>query len=120
MTMTLDTAAPGRVEILDLIAQRRQAADPGDDFTGTLVTTVIDGERLSDMEILAVITALVTAGADTAVDLHTLADAGERADERSGPEDDGGGQHQPLLAPQVRRFGDERDGGAANQVHDGD
>jgi cytochrome P450 len=66
-------AQPGLEYLLGLIAERRRAADPGDDFIGTLVTTVIDGERLSDMEILSVITALVTAGADTAVDLHTLA-----------------------------------------------
>jgi cytochrome P450 len=33
----------------------------------------IDGERLSDLEILTVIVALVVAGAETAVDLHTQA-----------------------------------------------
>jgi cytochrome P450 len=69
----INDALPGLRYLLDLIAQRRRAADPGDDFIGTLVTTVIDGESLSDLEILSVVTALVTAGADTAVDLHTLA-----------------------------------------------
>ena len=64
---------PGLEYLLSTITGRRQASDPGDDFIGTLVATEIDGERLSDLEILSVISALVTAGADTAVDLHTLA-----------------------------------------------
>jgi len=64
---------PGLRYLLDTISARRQAGDPGDDFIGTLVATEIDGERLCDLEILSVISALVTAGADTAVDLHTLA-----------------------------------------------
>jgi len=64
---------PGLQYLLDTISARRQAGDPGEDFIGTLVATEIDGERLSDLEILSVISALVTAGADTAVDLHTLA-----------------------------------------------
>jgi cytochrome P450 len=64
---------PGLEYLLDIIGQRRRAGDPGDDFIGTLVATRIDGERLSDLEILSVIATLVTAGADTAVDLHTLA-----------------------------------------------
>ncbi|WP_204805849.1 cytochrome P450 [Mycobacterium riyadhense] len=64
---------PGLQYLLDTIADRRRSDDPGDDFIGTLVSTVIDDERLSDMEILSVIWALVVAGADTAVDLHTLA-----------------------------------------------
>jgi cytochrome P450 len=64
---------PGLEYLLDTITRRRAADDPGDDFIGTLVATEIDGERLSDLEILSVITALVVAGADTAVDLHTEA-----------------------------------------------
>jgi cytochrome P450 len=64
---------PGLEYLLDTITRRRDAVDPGDDFIGTLVATEIDGERLSDLEILSVISALVTAGADTAVDLHTVA-----------------------------------------------
>jgi cytochrome P450 len=64
---------PGLQYLLDTISARRQADDPGDDFIGTLVATEIDGERLCDLEILSVISALVSAGADTAVDLHTLA-----------------------------------------------
>jgi len=66
-------ALPGLEYLLDAITRRRASREPGDDFIGTLVATEIDGERLSDLEILSVITALVTAGADTAVDLHTLA-----------------------------------------------
>lgn len=64
---------PGLEYLLETITQRRAADDPGDDFIGTLVSTEIDGEHLSDLEILSVIMALVTAGADTAVDLHTVA-----------------------------------------------
>jgi cytochrome P450 len=68
----IEGSLPGLQYLLDAIARRRAAADPGDDFIGTLVTTEVDGMSLSDLEILAVIMALVTAGADTAVDLHTL------------------------------------------------
>jgi cytochrome P450 len=64
---------PGFQYLLDVIAERRTKADPGRDFIGTLISTVEDGEHLSDWEIVAVITALVVAGADTAVDLHTYA-----------------------------------------------
>jgi cytochrome P450 len=64
---------PGLAYLLDTIVERREREDPGDDFIGTLVGTVIDGERLSDMEILAVITALIVAGADTPVDMHSMA-----------------------------------------------
>jgi cytochrome P450 len=64
---------PGLQHLLDTIVERRGRDDPGEDFIGTLVSTVIDGERLSDMEILSVIVALVVAGADTAVDLHSMA-----------------------------------------------
>jgi cytochrome P450 len=64
---------PGFEYLLDTITRRRESGDPGDDFIGTLVATEIDGMCLSDLEILSVIAALVTAGADTAVDLHTAA-----------------------------------------------
>jgi cytochrome P450 len=66
-------AIPGLQYLLDTVAERRGMADPGDDFIGTLITTDQDGDRLSDMEIVALIMALVVAGADTAVDLHTVA-----------------------------------------------
>lgn len=64
---------PGLQYLLDTIAEHRRRSDPGDDFIGTMVSTVIDGENLSDLEILSVIVALVVAGADTAVDLHSQA-----------------------------------------------
>jgi cytochrome P450 len=66
-------AIPGFQYLLDTITERRAADDPGEDFIGTLLTTVEDGEHLSDWEIISVISALVVAGADTAVDLHTYA-----------------------------------------------
>ena len=69
----VEDALPGLQYLFDTVAERRAAGDPGDDFTGTLVRTEIDGERLADVEIVSVVVALVVAGADTAVDLHTLA-----------------------------------------------
>lgn len=68
-----DDTIPGLRYLLDMVAARRASGDPGDDFIGTLITTTVDGESLSDMEILSVISALVGAGADTAVDMHTNA-----------------------------------------------
>jgi len=65
---------PGLQYILDMVAARRAAPDgPGDDFIGTLIATEEDGERLTDMEIVSLIQGLVVAGADTAVDVHTMA-----------------------------------------------
>jgi cytochrome P450 len=80
----VQNSLPGLQYLLDTIVERRGRADPGEDFIGTLVSTVIDGERLSDMEILSVIVALVVAGADTAVDLHSMAIKGllEHPDQR--------------------------------------
>jgi cytochrome P450 len=68
-----EDALPGYQYLLDTVAQRRAADDPGEDFIGTLITTEEDGERLSDWEIVSLISALIVAGADTAVDLHTYA-----------------------------------------------
>lgn len=65
-------ALPGLRYLLDLIAERRRNSEYGDDFIGTLLASVVDGEHLSDMEIRSLIVSLVVAGADTAVDLHTL------------------------------------------------
>jgi len=64
---------PGLQYLFDMVAERRAMADPGDDFIGTLIKTSQDADRLTDFEIVGLISALVTAGADTAVDLHTLA-----------------------------------------------
>ncbi|MBL7488539.1 cytochrome P450 [Frankia sp. AgB1.9] len=73
----IEGTLPGLQYLLDIVAERRAAAgvagtdDADADFIGTLLATEIDGERLTDWEIVTLITALVTAGADTAVDLHT-------------------------------------------------
>lgn len=69
MTNTL----PGFALLKELIAERRGRADPGNDFLGTLVGTVEDGDRLSDWDIISLVSALIVAGADTVTDLHTLA-----------------------------------------------
>lgn len=62
---------PGIQMFKELIAERRALADPGDDFLGTLVSTSENGDRLVDWEIIGLIGALLAAGADTVVDLHT-------------------------------------------------
>jgi cytochrome P450 len=65
---------PGFAFLKEMVLERRAMADPGDDFLGTLVATVDEnGDRLSDWDIIALITALITAGADTVLDLHTCA-----------------------------------------------
>lgn len=63
---------PGFAYFKQLIQERRQRAHPGDDFLGNLVGAVDNGERLDDYEILSVVFALITAGSDTATDLHTF------------------------------------------------
>jgi cytochrome P450 len=69
----MEGTIPGLQYLFDMVAERRAMADPGDDFIGTLIKTSDNGESLNDFEIVGLISALVTAGADTAVDLHTLA-----------------------------------------------
>ena len=69
----MNATIPGIELLRGLIAERRALADPGDDFLGTLVGTVQNGDRLSDMEIIALVGAVISAGADTATDLHTFA-----------------------------------------------
>lgn len=53
------------------IALRREADYPSDDFIAALVNAREQGDRLDDRDIIAVVMALIVAGADTAVDLHT-------------------------------------------------
>lgn len=65
--------APGFALLKELISERRGRADPGDDFIGTLIKTEDNGDRLDDWDIISLISALITAGADTAIDLHTYA-----------------------------------------------
>jgi cytochrome P450 len=64
---------PGLQYILDMATARRACDDPGDDFMGTLIAAEEDGEGLTDIEIVSLIQGLVVAGADTAVDIHTMA-----------------------------------------------
>lgn len=56
-----------------MVAERRAMTDPGDDFLGTLIKTEDNGDRLDDWDIISLITALITAGSDTAIDLYTYA-----------------------------------------------
>jgi cytochrome P450 len=61
---------PGFKFLREHIAKRRAAKDVGDDFLGMLIKSEIDGDKLNDWEITALITALITAGADTVLDLY--------------------------------------------------
>ena len=63
---------PGFAYFKQQIQERRALPHPGDDFLGSLVGAVENGEGLDDYEILSVIFALITAGSDTATDLHTF------------------------------------------------
>jgi cytochrome P450 len=65
--------AEGLTLLKDMIAERRAMADPGDDFLGMLIKTEDNGDKLDDWDILSLISALITAGADTAIDLYTYA-----------------------------------------------
>jgi cytochrome P450 len=53
------------------VADRRGRGDPGDDFIGNLISAEEDDDSLSDWDIISIISALITAGSDTAIDLHT-------------------------------------------------
>ncbi len=53
------------------IALRRALAHPGEDFLGALIAAEEDNDSLSDWDIIALISSLITAGSDTAIDLHT-------------------------------------------------
>lgn len=63
---------PGFAYFKGLIHERRARENPGDDFLGSLVGSSDNGEKLDDYEILSVLFALITAGSDTATDLHTF------------------------------------------------
>src|SRR3546814_1238298 len=58
---------------LDLIKERREAADPGNDFIGSPVSASDNGDSLNDYQIVSIIQAVIVAGSDTATDLHTYA-----------------------------------------------
>lgn len=53
----------------ELIDERR--ADPGDDFLSTLILAEDEGSKLSNLEMCALVGAVLGAGSDTAVDLHS-------------------------------------------------
>lgn len=69
---SVQATLPGFKYFRDQIVARRALPHPGDDFLGNLVGAVDNGERLNDYEILSVVFALITAGSDTATDLHTF------------------------------------------------
>lgn len=69
----MQASLPGYAFFRKLIQERRaRAGGPGGDFLGNLVSASENGDTLDDYEILAVIFALITAGSDTATDLHTF------------------------------------------------
>lgn len=70
--VAMQATLPGFAFFRKLITERRVAAVPGEDFLGNLVSATEGGEKLDDYEILSVIFALITAGSDTATDLHTF------------------------------------------------
>ncbi len=53
----------------ELIDERRK--NPGDDFLSTLILAEDEGSKLSNMEMCALVGAVLGAGSDTAVDLHS-------------------------------------------------
>lgn len=70
--VAMQATLPGFAYFRQLIEERRARAHPGDDFLGSLVSAREAGSQLDDYEILSVIFALITAGSDTATDLHTF------------------------------------------------
>lgn len=61
---------PGYAFLKEHLAERRARKDVGDDFLGMLIKSELDGDSLNDWEIISLITALITAGADTVLDLY--------------------------------------------------
>ncbi len=68
----MEATLPGIALMRDLIAERRGRRHPGEDFLGTLVGTVENGDRLSDMDIISLVGAIISGGADTVTELHTF------------------------------------------------
>lgn len=64
---------PGFDFFKKMMSERRAMDHPGDDFLGSLITARDGDEALDDYDILSIILALITAGSDTATDLHTYA-----------------------------------------------
>jgi cytochrome P450 len=61
----------GFAYLREAIAARRAMEFPAGDFIAALVNAREDGDALDDRDIIAVVMALIAAGADTAVDLYT-------------------------------------------------
>lgn len=65
---------PGYKYLAEMVASIRRDPATGNGFMKSLIETVSqEGDRLTDWDIVALISALITAGADTVVDLHTCA-----------------------------------------------
>lgn len=64
---------PGFAYFKQQIAERRARPHPGEDFLGSLVSARDGEDALGDYDIVSIILALITAGSDTATDLHTYA-----------------------------------------------
>ncbi|MDD3764554.1 MAG: cytochrome P450 [Nevskiales bacterium] len=67
----MQATLPGFAYFREEIARRRAQPEPGNDFLGSLIGASDNGSQLDDYEILSVVFALITAGSDTATDLHT-------------------------------------------------
>ena len=59
----------GLILLNELIDERRK--NPGDDFLSTLILAEDQGSKLSNLEMCALVGAVLGAGSDTAVDLHS-------------------------------------------------
>ena len=66
----LKIALAGVAMLKDLIAERRSADTPGDDFIGVLLEAQDGDDRLNDWEVLGIVAAMLAAGSDTASDMH--------------------------------------------------
>ena len=66
----LKTALAGVAMLQGLIAERRAAHSPGDDFIGVLLEAQDGDDRLNDWEVLGIVAAMLAAGSDTASDMH--------------------------------------------------
>lgn len=66
----LTAGLEGVAMLQDLIKQRREMDDAGDDFIGTLIKAQEGDDRLNDWEVLGIVAAMLAAGSDTASDMH--------------------------------------------------
>ena len=61
---------PEGLKLLNQLIDEKRA-QPGDDFLSTLILAEDEGSKLSNMEMCALVGAVLGAGSDTAVDLHS-------------------------------------------------